>query len=69
NAPLIVITLWSQVANGVFLPVVLVCMIILINKKEIMGKHVNKPFFNIIGWTAVIILVMLSLTLLIMSFF
>ncbi|MFA6924659.1 MAG: Nramp family divalent metal transporter [Bacteroidales bacterium] len=69
NAPLIVITLWSQVANGVFLPVVLVCMIILINKKEIMGVHVNKPFYNIVGVTAVVILVMLSLTLLVMSFF
>jgi NRAMP (natural resistance-associated macrophage protein)-like metal ion transporter len=66
NAPLIQISLWSQVLNGLLLPVVLVCMILLVNKKEIMGEYVNKPLNNIIGWTTILILVGLSLTLLIM---
>ena len=66
NAPLIQISLWTQVINGVLLPVVLICMIMLVNKKEIMGEYVNKPMNNIIGWTAVIILVGLSVTLLVM---
>ncbi len=65
NAPLIKITLWSQILNGILLPVVLVCMILLVNKKKIMGKHVNKPINNIIGWLAVLIMVALSLMLLI----
>jgi NRAMP (natural resistance-associated macrophage protein)-like metal ion transporter len=69
NAPLILITLWSQVANGILLPVVLVCMIIIVNNKEVMGKYVNKPLNNIIGWTTVIILTGLSLTLLVVSLF
>jgi Mn2+/Fe2+ NRAMP family transporter len=69
NAPLILITLWSQVANGILLPVVLVCMILLVNNKEIMGKHVNKRFNNIIGWTSVVVLVALSLALLFLSVF
>jgi len=68
NAPLILITLWSQVANGVLLPVVLVCMMLIVNNKEVMGKYVNKPLNNIIGWTTVIILIGLSFTLLITSF-
>jgi Mn2+/Fe2+ NRAMP family transporter len=66
NAPLIQISIWSQVINGVLLPVVLVCMILLINNKKIMGSYVNKPFQNIIGWGAVIVLTGLSLMLLIM---
>ena len=33
NAPLILISLWSQVINGMLLPVVLVCMILLVNNK------------------------------------
>jgi Mn2+/Fe2+ NRAMP family transporter len=66
NAPLISITLWSQVLNGLLLPVVLVSMIVLINKKSIMGKYVNNSINNFICWTAVIILVLLSLMLLIM---
>jgi NRAMP (natural resistance-associated macrophage protein)-like metal ion transporter len=69
NAPLIAISLWSQVINGILLPIVLVCMIYLINKKEIMGKYVNKPFTNIIGWSTISVLVILSLMLLVLPFF
>jgi Mn2+/Fe2+ NRAMP family transporter len=66
NAPLIIISLWSQVINGMLLPVVLGCMIILVNNKKIMGIYVNKPINNIIGWSAVIILVTLSVVLIVM---
>ncbi len=68
NAPLIAISLWSQVVNGLLLPVVLICMILLVNNKKIMGEYVNKPLNNIIGWIAVIILVGLSGMLLAMPF-
>jgi Mn2+/Fe2+ NRAMP family transporter len=66
NAPLIDISIWSQVLNGILLPVVLVSMILLINNKKIMGNYINKPVQNIIGWGAVGILVTLSAILLIM---
>ena len=66
NAPLIAISLWSQIINGILLPVVVVCMILLVNNKKIMGKYVNKPIQNIIGCVAVVILVALSLTLLVL---
>lgn len=69
NAPLISISLWSQVLNGMMLPVVLISMILLVNNKRIMGKHTNKPVANIIGWTAIVILVSLSLTLIGMTLF
>jgi len=69
NAPLIAITLWSQIINGILLPVVLVSMMLLVNDKEIMGEYVNKPFNNIVGWTTVIVLIGLSLILLLSSFF
>ncbi len=66
NAPLIPITLWSQVINGILLPVVLISMMILINKKKIMGIYVNSRTTNIIGWSAVVILIALSAALLIL---
>jgi Mn2+/Fe2+ NRAMP family transporter len=66
NTPLIKISLWSQVLNGILLPVVLVCMILLVNNKKIMGFHTNKAVQNIIGWSAVGILVVLSVVLLIL---
>lgn len=68
NAPLILITLWSQVANGLLLPVVLICMIVIVNKKDVMGKYINNKLQNIIGWITISILVGLSLILFI-SFF
>jgi len=66
NAPLIAITLWSQIINGILLPVVLVCMILLVNNKKIMGDHVNNRVTNVIGWITVAVLVGLSVTLLLM---
>jgi NRAMP (natural resistance-associated macrophage protein)-like metal ion transporter len=69
NAPLIFISLWSQVINGLMLPVVLVCMILLVNNKKIMGQYVNKPLNNVIGWSTIIILISLSFTLLILPLF
>jgi Mn2+/Fe2+ NRAMP family transporter len=63
KAPLIQISLWSQRINGILLPVVLICMMLIINKKDVMGKYVNKRFGNIVGWITIVILVALSLTL------
>ena len=69
NAPLIQISLWSQRIDGMMLPIVLICMMLLINNKDIMGKHTNRKLGNIIGWTAIIIIVILSITLLVSSLF
>src|SRR6201982_3598900 len=48
---LIKIVLWSQVLNGVVLPFVLIFMLLLINKKDLMGEYTNTRLFNIIAWT------------------
>ncbi len=69
NAPLILITLWSQVANGVLLPVVLICMILIVNNKEVMGEYVNKPMQNIFGWFTISVLIGLTIALFASSFF
>jgi Mn2+/Fe2+ NRAMP family transporter len=69
NAPLIQISIWSQVINGILLPVVLVSMILLINNKKIMGIYVNNRIQNIIGWGAVAVLAALSASLLILPLF
>jgi NRAMP (natural resistance-associated macrophage protein)-like metal ion transporter len=65
NAPLIAITIWTQVLNAILLPVVLICMMLIINKPEIMGEYTNKRYQNVIGWTTSIVLIILSTVLLI----
>jgi Mn2+/Fe2+ NRAMP family transporter len=61
NAPLVQLSLWSQRINGILLPIVLICMMLIINKKDVMDKYTNKPLQNIIGWVTISVLVALSL--------
>ncbi len=57
--PLLKIILLSQVANGMLLPFVLVFMLILVNRKRVMGEYRNRLTGNAIAWsTAVIILIL-----------
>lgn len=61
NAPLITIMFISQVVNGAVLPFVLIFMLILINDKHIMAEYRNGPFFNVISWLTVAIMIILTL--------
>lgn len=69
HAPLIEITLWSQRINGILLPVILICMMLLVNNKEVMGKYTNKVMNNLIGWFTIVVLIALSLILAGLSLF
>jgi len=60
GAPLITITIWSQILNAMMLPVVLISMIVMVNNPKIMGAYVNNKAQNIIGWSTTIILLVLS---------
>ena len=61
--PLVKMILFSQVINGVLLPFVLIFMILLINKKHLMGEWMNTRTYNFIAWLAVVILIGLTLAL------
>ena len=53
--------LLSQVINGVLLPVVLIFMIILINKRDLMQEWVNSRWYNLVSWTTVVVMIGLTL--------
>jgi Mn2+/Fe2+ NRAMP family transporter len=64
HAPLFKILLLSQVANGVWLPIVLIFILLLVNRKELMGDYVNSLSFNIVAWfisIAMIVITFLSI--------
>jgi Mn2+/Fe2+ NRAMP family transporter len=67
NAPLIAIMLISQVVNGALLPFVLIFMLVLINKKELMGEYTNSRTFNVISWFTVGIMIVLTLALVVQT--
>ena len=56
------IAVGSQVLNGVVLPFVLIFMLLLINKKELMGEYVNTRLFNVIAWGTTVIMIVLTVT-------
>jgi Mn2+/Fe2+ NRAMP family transporter len=59
--PLVYVAVLSQVANGVVLPLVLIFMLMLTNDRELMGEHVNSRGFNIVAWTTVIVMTVLTI--------
>ena len=60
NLPLVKITILSQVVNGVVLPFVLVSMLLLINRKELMGEYANSRLFNVVAWATTVIMIGLT---------
>lgn len=63
KAPLIKITFVTQVINGMLLPVVLICMMLMVNNKDIMGEYVNGRIKNVVGWVTIIVLIVLTVIL------
>jgi NRAMP (natural resistance-associated macrophage protein)-like metal ion transporter len=62
------IILFSQVANGILLPIVLIFMLRLCNRKDLMGPYRNSRTFNIIAWITCLGVILLTLLLVISLF-
>src|SRR6476661_6287072 len=63
NAPLWKILIFSQVGNGVWLPVVVIFILLLVNRRDLMGEYVNTVTFNVVAWVTAIAMIVLSLVL------
>jgi Mn2+/Fe2+ NRAMP family transporter len=61
--PLVSAILWSQVINGILLPVILIFMVLLVNKRRLMKEWTNARAYNVIAWTAVVLMVALTMAL------
>jgi NRAMP (natural resistance-associated macrophage protein)-like metal ion transporter len=59
--PLVKVMFWSQVLNGILLPVILFFILLLVNDRREMGGMVNGRIYNFICWAATICLVLISL--------
>jgi Mn2+/Fe2+ NRAMP family transporter len=58
--PLVQFSIFSQALNGILLPIVIVFMLLLINREDLMGHHVNSRWFNAAAWLTAIIVTILS---------
>jgi Mn2+/Fe2+ NRAMP family transporter len=59
--PLVRMIVLSQVLNGMLLPFVLIPMVLLINKRDLMGEWVNPRWFNLVSWVVVVIMIGLTM--------
>jgi len=61
--PLLKVILYSQVANGVLLPFVLVYMLLIINRKRIMQEYTNNAWQNAVAWCTAAVMIVLTVGL------
>ncbi|HET6894234.1 MAG TPA: Nramp family divalent metal transporter [Candidatus Baltobacteraceae bacterium] len=59
--PFLKFTIYAQVVQGMLLPFELILMLIIINKRSVMGTYTNSVLANAIGWATVVIIGGLSL--------
>jgi Mn2+/Fe2+ NRAMP family transporter len=69
GAPLLKILFFSQVGNGIWLPIVLIFIVLLSSRKDLMGKYANSTTFSVIAWVTSIVMIALTLILIYASFF
>jgi Mn2+/Fe2+ NRAMP family transporter len=63
NAPLWKILIFSQVGNGIWLPVVVIFILLLVNRRDLMGEYVNTVTFNVVAWVTAVAMIVLTLVL------
>jgi NRAMP (natural resistance-associated macrophage protein)-like metal ion transporter len=67
NAPLWKILIFSQVGNGIWLPIVVIFILLLVNRKDLMGEHTNGFFFNLVAWVTAVAMIILTFVLVVQS--
>src|SRR5205809_7890706 len=63
GVPLWKILIFSQVGNGIWLHVVVIFILLLVNRRDLMGEYVNTMTFNIVAWARAIGMIALTLIL------
>jgi len=63
NLPLIKVMWFSQIVNCLLLPVVLIFMLMLVNKKEVMGEYRNSTWMNLVTCVSTAALIILNFIL------
>ena len=63
NLPLIPIMVFSQVINGALLPVILICMLMLISNRHVMGEWTIGTGYRIFSWACTAIIIAMTAAL------
>ncbi|MBI5388875.1 Nramp family divalent metal transporter [Candidatus Woesearchaeota archaeon] len=67
--PLLHLMLTAQVINGVMLPIILIAILKLSSSKRLMGDYVNPRWLTRVGWFSVFLMIVISITMIVTTFF
>lgn len=67
NFPIVEFSIFSQALNGILLPVVVILMLLLINRKDLMGEYTNSKWFNGVAWVTAVVVTVLSVVLMVQT--
>ena len=67
--PIVRMILLSQVLNGILLPIVMIFVVLLVNRRDLMHEWTNGPIYNLIAWSSVAVMIGLSVLLAVFSVF
>ena len=56
-----VLILFAQGANGLLLPIVAIFLIVTMNRRALLGEHVNGKIANLLGWSVALLVAILGL--------
>ena len=59
---LVGVMFWSQVINGLLLPIVIAVILLLVNDPRIMGEHVNGRLYNVVCWASAAAITLVSVS-------
>lgn len=65
QAPLVRVAVLSQVLNGILLPFVLMFMLLLVNKRDLMGRFTNSRAYDAIAWGLTGVITLLTMLMLV----
>jgi NRAMP (natural resistance-associated macrophage protein)-like metal ion transporter len=65
GAPLVQIAVLSQVMNGFLLPFILIFVLLLVNRKDLMGEYVNTRTYNAVAWATSVAMILLTLAVIV----
>jgi NRAMP (natural resistance-associated macrophage protein)-like metal ion transporter len=69
DAPLVKIAVMSQVAQGILLPFILLFILMLVNRRDLMGERVNTRTYNALAWCTAAGMILLTLFLVYLAVF
>lgn len=69
NINLFKVLIWSQVVNGILIPLILIYIVNLCNDPDIMGTYTNSKTYNIISYGIIFLMIVVNLLLIYFEFF